>query len=92
MTALEETDAKPVAEAASRYIAQDGRILLLSVGERLTFARSRDVNADMNELIRRVARGGGRPEMASGAGIPQCAEVARKILVTEGKGRNWRNR
>ena len=92
VTALEETDAKPVAEAASRYIAQDGRILLLSVGERLTFARSRDVNADMNELIRRVARGGGKPEMASGAGIPQCAEVARKILVTEGKGRNWRNR
>ena len=51
---LEEGDARPVAEAVSRYIAEEGRILLLSVGERLTFARSADVDADMNELIRRV--------------------------------------
>ena len=90
VTVLEDGDAKPVAEAVSRYISRNGRILLLCVGERLTFACSRDVNADMNELIRRVARGGGRTELASGAGIPQCAEVARKILMTEGKNRAWR--
>ena len=92
VTVLEDTDPKPVSEAVSRYIEEDGKALLLSAGERLIFARSRDVEIDMNELIRRVARGGGRPDMASGAGIPQCAEVARKILVTEGKSRSWRKK
>ena len=90
VTILEDAPARPVSEAVSQYIAEDGKALLLSVGERLTFARSRDVDIDMNELIRRVARGGGRPDMASGAGISQCAEVARKILMTEGKGKTWR--
>ena len=28
-------------------------------------------------------RGGGRPDMAGGAGIPECVGVARKILMTE---------
>ena len=92
VTVLEDAEAKPVSEAVSRYIDEDGKALLLCAGERLIFARSRDVEIDMNELIRRVARGGGRPDMASGAGIPQCAEVARKILVTEGKDRSWRKK
>ena len=92
VTLLEEGDARPASEAVSRYISEDGRVLLLSIGERLIFARSRDVDIDMNTLIRRVGRGGGRPDMASGAGIPQCAEVARKILITEGKNRQWRKK
>ncbi|MCR5296097.1 MAG: alanyl-tRNA editing protein [Clostridiales bacterium] len=82
---LPEGDPKAVAAAVSEYIAEKGKILLLGVGERLTFARSADVKADMNELIRRVGRGGGRPDMASGAGIPECVGVARKILMTEMK-------
>ena len=90
VTVLGNREARPVAEAVSKYIAEDGKALLLCVGERLTFARSRDVDIDMNELIRRVGRGGGRPDLAGGAGIPQCAEVARKILITEGKNRKWR--
>ena len=90
VTLTEACDPKPAAEAVSRYISESGKALLMCVGERLTFARSADVEIDMNELIRRVARGGGRPELASGAGIPACAEVAKKILVTEGKGRTWR--
>ena len=61
-------------------------------GERLTFARSSDVDIDMSELIRRVARGGGRPELTCGAGISQCVEVAKKILMTEGKDRKWRKK
>ena len=73
------------AAAVSAYSAEKGKILLLCVGERLTFARSADVQVDMNELIRRVGRGGGRPDMASGAGIPECVGVARKILMTEMK-------
>jgi alanyl-tRNA synthetase len=39
----------------------------------------------MAELIRRVGRGGGRPDMVGGAGIPECVNVARKILKTEMK-------
>ena len=84
--ALPETDSRAVAAAVSDYIAEKGRALLLCAGERLTFARSEDVRIDMNELIKRVGRGGGRPDMASGAGIPECVSVARRILITEGIG------
>lgn len=84
---MPETDSRAVAAAVSEYIAAKGRALLLSAGERLTFARSADVKIDMNELIKRVARGGGRPDMASGAGVPECVSVARKILMTEGIGK-----
>lgn len=83
---LPETDGRAVTAAVSEYIGVKGRIALLCAGERLTFARSADVRADMNELIKRVARGGGRPDMASGAGIPECVSVAKKILATEGIG------
>ena len=81
----EDTDPRAVSAAVSDYIAERGKLLLLAAGERLTFARSADVPVDMAELIRRVGRGGGRPEMASGAGIPECVNVARKILITEMK-------
>lgn len=81
---LPEMNARAVAEAVSRYIAQKKKILLLISGERLTFGRSADVPLDMGALIRRVGRGGGRPDLASGAGIPECIRVAEKILKTEG--------
>ena len=81
----EEMDARAVSAAVSEYIGDRGKILLLAVGEKLTFARSADVKADMAELIRRVGRGGGRPDLAGGAGIPECVNVARKILKTEMK-------
>ena len=81
---LPEMNARAVAEAVSRYIAQKKKILLLITGERLTFGRSADVPLDMGALIRRVGRGGGRPDRASGAGIPECIGVAVKILKTEG--------
>ena len=86
MIILPETDGRAVTAAVSDYIRTKGRAVLLCAGERLTFARSADVKIDMNELIKRVARGGGRPDMASGAGIPECVSVARKILITEGIG------
>ena len=84
---LPETDGRAVTAAVSEYIGTKGRAVLLAAGERLTFARSADVKIDMNELIKRVAKGGGRPDMASGAGIPECVSVARKILMTEGIGK-----
>lgn len=80
---LPETDSKPVAEAVSAYIAEKGKALLLCVGNRLTFARSADVDIDMAVLIRRVGRGGGRPDLAAGAGMPECIAVAEKILKVE---------
>ena len=89
---LEALEPKAVAAAVSEYISQPDRVLLLGSGERLTFARSANVDLDMNELIRRVARGGGRPDLASGAGIPECVGVARKILMTEGKDRSWKKK
>ena len=79
----DEADARAVSAAVSEYISEPGRLLLLAVGERLTFARSGNVPVDMSELIRRVGKGGGRPDMAGGAGIPECVNVARKILKTE---------
>ena len=82
---VEDMDPRAVSAAVSDYIAEKGKLLLLAAGERLTFARSEDVPVDMAELIRRVGRGGGRPELASGAGIPECVNVARKILITEMK-------
>ena len=87
MLTIPETDSRAIAAAVSEYIGTKGRALLLCAGERLTFARSADVRIDMNDLIKRVGRGGGRPDMASGAGIPECVAVARKILMTEGIGR-----
>lgn len=92
VTVLEEMNSKAVSAAVTEYISEKGKALLLCVGERLTFARSSDVNIDMNELIRRVGRGGGRPDLSSGAGIPQCVQVARKILMTEGKDKKWRSK
>ena len=81
---LPDLNPRAVAEAVSRHIAQKKKILLLIAGEKLTFGRSADVKLDMSALIRRVGRGGGRPDLASGAGIPECVNVAVKILKTEG--------
>ena len=92
VTELDHGDARPAAEAVSEYISAPGKALLLWVDGRMTFARSPDVDIDMNELIRRVGKGGGRPDMAGGAGIRECVQVARKILMTEGKGRSWRKK
>ena len=83
---LPDLNPRAVAEAVSRHIAGKKKILLLIAGERLTFGRSADVKLDMGALIRRVGRGGGRPDLASGAGIPECVQVAVKILKTEGVG------
>ena len=82
---VEDMDPRAVSAAVSDYIAERGKLLLLAAGERVTFARSADVKIDMSELIRRVGRGGGRPDLAGGAGIPECVNVARKILKTEMK-------
>ena len=92
VTELDQGDARPAAEAVSVYISEPGKALLLWVDGRMTFARSADVDIDMNELIRRVGKGGGRPDMAGGAGLRECVRVARKILMTEGKGRSWRKK
>lgn len=92
VTEIEQAESRPVAEAVSAYISEAGKVLLLWVGGRLTFARSSDVDIDMRELIQRVGKGGGRADLAGGAGIRECVRVARKILLTEGKGKSWKKR
>ncbi|MBR6165717.1 MAG: hypothetical protein IKQ45_07325 [Clostridia bacterium] len=79
----DEADPRAVSAAVAEYISGPGKLLLLACGEKLTFGRSADVDIDMGVLIRRVGRGGGRPDLAGGAGIPECVNVARKILKTE---------
>ncbi|MBO2516175.1 MAG: hypothetical protein CW338_02710 [Clostridiales bacterium] len=65
---LENGDDRALQEAVSAYIQRPGRIVFAGAGGRLIFARSADRNEDMAALIRSVARGGGKPDMASGAG------------------------
>jgi alanyl-tRNA synthetase len=80
---------------AQKLVEKPGRVILLGsvAGGRahLVFARSRDVDADMNAMLRSAAeavagRGGGTPEIAQGGGpdvegVPQALATARKLLV-----------
>ena len=79
---LEQGDAACLQTAVSRYIAAPGRVALCGAAGRLIFARSAGLSADMAVLLRQVARGGGKPDMASGAGteenVLQAAELLRK--------------
>ncbi len=69
---------------ASRITQEPGRVALLSVsGEKaqMVFARSADLSADMNVLLKRVlpllngGRGGGQGQMAQGGGSGDAVQV-----------------
>ena len=86
-----ETTAKLV-RAAAELIREPEAAVLLSCPRKdqrmLVFARGTEAPWDMARLLRDCGgHGGGRPDMARGAGIPECVSVARKILATEGIGR-----
>ena len=78
---LEEGDISALQEAVSRYIRQPERIALTGAAGRLIFARGADAAPDMAALLRRVARGGGRPDMASGAGGEEAVRAAAALLT-----------
>lgn len=92
-----DRDAERLKSLAHALIAQPGIIALLgtheSDGARIVFARSTDVSADMNTLLRDACttlggRGGGRPDFAQGGGpdhdsLALAIENAVRHLMTE---------
>ena len=81
---LAEGDDKALQEAVSLYIAKDGRTALTGAGNRLIFARSKDRTEDMAALLRSVARGGGKPDMAGGAGGKEAILSAAESMGLSG--------
>ena len=78
---LEGADMDAMTLAAGEYIKGSGRLLLCGGNGRLTFARSADREEDMATLLRSVARGGGKPDYATGAGNREVLAAARDALT-----------
>ena len=75
---LEGYDAGNMRYVAQHLVRSERTLALLAISEptpQLLFARSRDLQPDMGKLLRAAAgplggRGGGRPHMAQGGGLP----------------------
>lgn len=78
---LQEADQDALRAAAAAYIRQSGKYVLCGGQGRIIFARSADASGDMGALIRAVARGGGKPDFASGTGDAENLRQARDILM-----------
>lgn len=78
---LEDAEMGALTLAAGEYIKSSGKTLLCGGNGRLIFARSMDGSTDMAALLRKVARGGGKPDYATGAGNGEAIEAARKFLT-----------
>jgi alanyl-tRNA synthetase len=94
---LKDYDGDGMRAIAQRLIQYPGMIVLLAVGgpsPQICFARSRDVDLDMGQLLRDAAgpfggRGGGRPHMAQGGGVDgdrltDVLNAARDMLTSVG--------
>lgn len=94
---LHDYDGEGMRAIAQRLIQYPGMIVMLAVGgpaPQICFARSRDVDLDMGQLLRDAAgpfggRGGGRPHMAQGGGVDKdrltdVLDAARDILTRVG--------
>src|SRR5262245_26929879 len=89
---FEDRDFEELKLLAHRLADQDGVIALLATRQKdtaqLVFARSNEISADMNEMIKIVCqklagRGGGKPGFATGGGT-QVGELERAIELIRG--------
>jgi len=83
---LEEHDLPALEAMAGRLVEESGLIVLLCVVKEgrwnLLFARSQDVDADMNAFIKSTgARGGGRPDFARGAAQDSLPWEAARVMA-----------
>ena len=89
-----QADAMLLRDAASRLAEESGVVALLGTdeGDKATyvFARAKDVEIPMGDLLRRAAqphggKGGGRPDFAQGGGSRAMLEEARNLLLNREK-------
>ena len=76
----ENGDPDAMTDAVTRLIREPGRVILAGVGKRLIMGRSADRTIDLVRVIRQTARGGGRPELVTGAGGPAELEKAAALI------------
>lgn len=93
---FDDRDFEELKLLAHRLVDDDGVVALLAVKEdemaRLVFARSADISADMNALMKAACehlggRGGGKPDFAQGGGaklseLGSALEAARTMAMT----------
>lgn len=88
--AFENREAEDIRLLASKLVESGNTIALLGTsGEKaqLVFARSRELREDMSVVLKAAleelhnARGGGRPEMAQGGGVPASLDEIRAALA-----------
>lgn len=79
----DEGNPEVLTEAVRKYIRNDKTIILAGVSGRIIYARSADLTLNLADLIRETGKGGGRPDMATGAGneesIRKAAERIREL-------------
>ena len=76
----EDGDPDAMTDAVTRMIRRPGLILLAGAGKRILLARSEDIALDLCQVIRQVAKGGGRPELATGAGGEKELQAAAEMI------------
>lgn len=77
---MEDGTSEALTAAVQKTVRNEKTIALAGMAGRIVFARSADLTPDMAKLIRETGKGGGRPEMATGAGNAECIGKAAEII------------
>ena len=77
---MEDGTSEALTAAVQKTVRYEKTIALAGMAGRIVFARSADLTPDMAKLIRETGKGGGRPEMATGAGNAECIGKAAEII------------